>query len=168
MPVLKEATKAGLVNEQFKERLMLAVTEVNGCIACSFEHTRLSLESGMTAEEIESLLAGEFASVPTDELPAVMFAQHYADSRGCPSEQSLARLTAEYGSEKAAGILASIKIIMAGNVYGIPLGSLIGRIKRTPASVDPRSNVAYEIAMALSLVPFVPVVIAIVLASRKG
>lgn len=36
------------MNFKFKERIMLAVTEVNGCIMCSYVHTKLSLKAGLS------------------------------------------------------------------------------------------------------------------------
>ncbi|MFC0273464.1 carboxymuconolactone decarboxylase family protein [Metabacillus herbersteinensis] len=32
---------------------MLAVTEVNGCEFCSYSHTKIALEQGMSQEEIK-------------------------------------------------------------------------------------------------------------------
>ena len=76
----------------FIERIMLAVTEVNGCAICSYAHTKMALEAGMSNEEIQNMLSGVFDNVPTDEMAAIMFAQHYADCRGNPSQESWSRL----------------------------------------------------------------------------
>ena len=46
MKYLSEAKKEDLLDKQFIERIMLAVTEVNGCAICSYAHTRMALESG--------------------------------------------------------------------------------------------------------------------------
>lgn len=50
--------KSKLVDEHFVERLQLAVTEVNGCSACSYQHTKMALEQGMSNDEIVSFLSG--------------------------------------------------------------------------------------------------------------
>ena len=98
---LKLNRPAKLVSPLFQERIMLAVTEVNGCEACSFAHTRVALEEGMTAEEINALLSGDTGNIPEAEIIGVMFAQHYADQKGKFSEEAWQRLVDEYGVDKA-------------------------------------------------------------------
>jgi len=123
------------------ERIMLAVTEVNGCGICSYAHTKIALEAGMRSEEIANLLSGAFDNVPKEELTGVIFAQHYADSRGNPSRESWERVIEEYGASTAKGILGAIRGITIGNVYGIAWSSFFNRLK---GKADPRSKLAYE------------------------
>lgn len=137
---------------EFLERIMLAVTEVNSCAMCSFAHTKIALDAGMSAKEIENMLEGVLDDVPTKELPAILFAQHYADTRGNPSKESFQTLVKIYGLEKAQGILGGIRAIMVGNAYGIAWGSLLGRFK---GQADPRSHLGYELAMVVTLLPFI-------------
>ena len=63
VPLLKHAKAAGEMNKAFLERIMLAVTEVNGCAMCSYFHTRVALESGFSSEEIRNILGGVLADV---------------------------------------------------------------------------------------------------------
>ena len=74
-----KAKKNKELSPDFIERIMLAVTEVNGCAICSYAHTKMALEAGMSNEEIQNMLSGIFDNVPTEEMAAIMFAQHYAD-----------------------------------------------------------------------------------------
>jgi len=97
VPYLKRARRSGGITRPFMERIMLAVTEVNGCALCSYYHTRVALESGLSAEEIKGMLGGELANAPEAELPALLFAQHYADTRGKPAKEAWERVTAVYG-----------------------------------------------------------------------
>ncbi|MEN6594663.1 MAG: carboxymuconolactone decarboxylase family protein [Clostridiaceae bacterium] len=152
IPDLKRAKRSGEMTTPFMERVMLAVTEVNGCALCSYYHTRVSLENGMNAEEIKGMLGGEFAGAPEAELPAILFAQHYADTRGNPSKQAWERVLAVYGETGAYGVLASIRMIMMGNAFGIVWGSFFNRFR---GKADPRSSLLYEIAQMLCTVPFV-------------
>lgn len=75
-----------------------------------------------------------------------MFAQHYADSRGKPSKSSWDQIVKAYGLMKAKGILGAIRIIMMGNAYGIPWGSLLKRFK---GKSDTRSSLFYELTVAI-------------------
>lgn len=154
MPSLVRNASKHTVSSDFRERLMLAVTEVNGCVMCSYAHTQMALESGMSISEVETLLAGEFSGVPGEELPAVLFAQHYADSRGKPSKESWEKIKELYGEPNAMAILGSIRMIMMGNMFGIPLGSIRGRITGKTDSIDCRSSVWYETKMLFSMVVF--------------
>lgn len=149
----KVAKKHGLLDDQLMERIMLAVTEVNGCEVCSFAHTKMALEAGLSNEEIQSMLAGLSGDVPVDEMQAIMFAQHYADYRGRPSRKSWKRLLETYGKEKAEGILGAIRMIMMGNAYGIAWSSFSNRFKGHP---DQRSSLLYEIGMIICTLFFIP------------
>lgn len=151
---LSKEKKNGNINTKFVERIMLAVTEVNQCPLCSYGHTQIALEAGMSSKEIHNLLAGSMDTVPEDEVAAVLFAQHYADSRGKPSKDAWLRIVNIYGEEKAKGILGAIRMIMFGNTIGIVLSSLKSRIHGKP---DQRSNLLYEISMMISCIIFLPI-----------
>jgi len=139
------------------ERLMLAVTQVNGCALCAWGHTRAALESGMSGEEVRALLGGDLERVPPDEVAAVLFAQHYADTRGRPSPHAWQRLLDLYGAPGAAAILGAIRMIMIGNVYGIAGGAMLDRLRRRP---DTHSSPAYEVAMIASAAVVLPLAFA--------
>lgn len=152
IPKLHDAkTRLG---SEFIERLMLAVTEVNGCAACAWAHTKAALEAGISQEEISQLLSGDASHTPLDQAVAVAFAQHYADSTGSPSKEAWQRLQTEYGSQGASDILAMIRMIMWGNAYGIPMSALSARLHGQP---EQNSSLLYEIAMPLSAVPTLPI-----------
>lgn len=153
IPLLRKAKAAGKMDKAFLERIMLAVTEVNGCAMCSYYHTKVALEEGFRAEEIRAMLGGNFADVPEEQLGGVLFAQHYADQRGKPSRESWDRIVQEFGETGAYGILAVTRMIMMGNAIGIPSGSFLLRFR---GKADPRSNVFYELMMMLAMVVFIP------------
>lgn len=156
MKYLSEAKKEELLDKQFIERIMLAVTEVNGCAICSYAHTRMALESGMSNEEIAHILSGATDDIPADQLPAILFAQHYAENRARPFEGTWQRIVEHYGIKKARGILAAIRIMMIGNTYGIAFSSFLNRFKGKP---DERSSLIYEIGMILCGIVSAPVVL---------
>lgn len=153
MKYMKAARKGGGMTAEFFERIMLAVTEVNGCEVCSYAHTRLALESGMSREEIQSLLSGNTLAIPEEETLGIMFAQHYADSRGNPSRASWERLEEAYGRSMALGILGVVRMIMIGNIYGIAFSAFRRRLKGQPVR---KSSLLYELGMLLSVVVFLP------------
>lgn len=149
MKYMFKAKRKKELSPKFIERIMLAVTEVNGCAICSYAHTKKALESGMTNEEIQKMLSGIIDDVPSSEIAAVMFAQHYADTRGNPTMESWQRIVEIYGISKAKCILGSIRSIMIGNAYGIAWSSFFNRLRFRP---DHRSNLLYEISMMLGTI----------------
>jgi len=153
-PYLHRARKSGEMNEHFMERIMLAVTEVNGCAMCSYYHTKVALESGMDSNEIKSMLGGDCEDAPEEELQAILFGQHYADTRGKPSKEAWERIVETYGETGAYGILAAIRMIMMGNVLGIAWGSFLNRFRGKP---DPRSNLLYELGIMICTILFFPI-----------
>ena len=144
------------IPEDFIERIMLSVTEVNGCPICSYGHTKWALEKGMSNEEINLLLDGSAESVPPDQLIAVLFAQHYADTRGNPSHDSWQRVVDVYGISKSLIILSATRAIMIGNITGIAYSSFVGRLK---GNTSGKTNIFYEIGIMLSIIPLLPAVI---------
>jgi len=70
------------VSRAFVERIMLAVTQVNGCRYCSYAHTHMALQAGVTEDEMRQLLAGQFFRSPAAEIVALAFAQRYAEQAG--------------------------------------------------------------------------------------
>lgn len=137
------------LSSKFIERIMLAVTEVNDCDLCSYAHTKWALESGMSNEEIQKILSGNMENIPADEAAAVIFAQHYADTRGKSTRESWEHIIGIYGISRARGILGSIRIIMIGNTLGIPWSSFFNRFRGKP---DKRSSLQYELTMMLGTI----------------
>ena len=144
MRKIRKNKKTKLVDEHFVERLQLAVTEVNGCAACSYQHTQMALNQGMSNEEISSFLSGADSHIKPEEAKAIMFAQHFADSRGFPKKYAYDAIVEEYGKEEALIILAACQTMIAGNMYGIPFSAFLSRIQ---GSVYKDSSLFYELGM---------------------
>lgn len=136
-----------LVGKDFIERLQLAVTEVNGCAACSYAHTYLALKQGMSNEEINSFLSGDGNFLKQEEAKAIVFAQHFADSRGLPKIDAYKSVIHEYGKEKAAIIVSAAQLMHAGNIYGIPYSAFLSRLRRKQYK---DSSLAYELGMHIA------------------
>lgn len=117
-----ENNKKNLVSKKFIERLQLAITEVNRCPACSYQHTKMALRQGMSNEEISSFLSGGDKFIKPDEAKAIMYAQHFADSRGFPKKYAYDAIVKEYGEKQASIITSAAQIMIAGNMYGILRG----------------------------------------------
>ena len=146
--------KTRTVNDAFRERIMLAVTEVNGCEICSYFHAKMALENGMSNEEIQKLINGNTETIPAEEAIAILFAQHYADTKGHPTEKTWNKLIETYGKTKAYQILAITRMIMLGNVMGIPYSTFLNRLKGNPAK---GSSLVYELIMMMLPILFFPI-----------
>jgi AhpD family alkylhydroperoxidase len=136
------------------ERIMLAVTEVNGCPACSWAHTRMALREGMSGEEISALLSGDGGVVPPDEATGVVFAQHYADSRARPDRDAYDALVGESGPERARTVLAAAHVMHVANMHGIPFSAFHARLHGQPYR---DSTLGYEVGMQVAGAVILPV-----------
>ena len=154
LPDMKRAMHAGRVDKAFSERIMLAVTQVNGCRYCSYGHTKAALSAGLTPEEIQALLAGEFSDAPPEQLPALLFAQHYAESEGNPDPEAWRRLVETYGPETAQDILANIRMIMVGNLSGNTFDALLYRL--TFRAIAPNSSLLQEAGVIFGSLVIIP------------
>jgi AhpD family alkylhydroperoxidase len=143
-------------DRQDSERIMLAVTEVNGCEICSYAHTRRALDAGVTDAEVRSLLGGVTDGVPDRQLPGIAFAQHYADTHGHPDPRAWADLVDRYGTAQALCVLRAARLIMWGNALGIPLSSLRSRVR---GSANPGGSTSREIGTLLGSALVTPVAV---------
>src|SRR5690554_2147405 len=148
--------KSKLVDNDFVKRLQLAVTEVNGCPACSYQHTKMALQQGMSGEEISSFLSGGDEFIKPEEAKAIMFAQHFADSRGYPKKYAYDSLVKEYGEKKALIMLSAVQTMIAGNMYGIPYSAFQSRLKGKPYK---DSSLFYELGILVTGVLILPIAI---------
>ena len=106
------------ISPAFRERLILAVTAVNQCRYCAFVHTRAALKSGVSKEEVTGLFSGVFENIPEAERVAVLYAQHWAETKGNPEADAVARLDEAYPPETVAAINATITLINFNNLCG--------------------------------------------------
>jgi AhpD family alkylhydroperoxidase len=156
MKYVRRAKRSKDLDNKLFERIMLAVTEVNGCEVCSYKHTEFALKEGMSQEDINAILSGSTENIPEDESVAIFFAQHYADSKARPSKEAWQRVVDTYAEKKALGILGTIRIIMIGNTLGIAFGAFKNRLKGKKVE---KSSLGYELGMLLSIIPFLPIAI---------
>lgn len=118
-----------VISKAFSESISLAVTQVNGCKLCSYTHAKNALKAGMTEEEVEFLLSGGFDNAPKEQLEALLFAQHYAETKGNPDPETKQKLLDTYGEEKTKDIMSHILIIMLANLYGNTMEAFKLRLK---------------------------------------
>ncbi len=125
---LRELKSKGLISPAFRERLMLAVTAVDGCRYCSYFHAKQALKSGLTPEEISQLLSGDVDNCPEEEAVAVIYAQHWAESDTHPDLGAVRKLQQTYGVEKTEFIHLMLRMIRLGNLLGNSWDYLLYRI----------------------------------------
>lgn len=110
--------RSPLVSPALRERLMLVVTAVNRCRYCAYAHARLALRAGVPGEEIQHLLGGRVREAPAYEVPALVYAQHWAESDGRPDREARRALKMEYGAATAEAIEVLLRAIRIGNLAG--------------------------------------------------
>jgi len=104
------------ITPAFSEKIMLAVTGVNQCTYCSYLHTETALKKGVSQEEIEMLLEGTTENHDKEESIGLLFAQHWADTRGNTTEESREKLVNFYGKGRAFHIEFFIITVYTGNM----------------------------------------------------
>jgi AhpD family alkylhydroperoxidase len=108
-----------LVSPAFRERLMLVVTEVNGCRYCRTFHASEALKVGITDSELAQLLAGQIPTdAPAKEIPAMVYARYWAESGAQPDPEDDQELMSVYGEDKATAIHIVLRMIRMGNLLG--------------------------------------------------
>ena len=118
----------GAISPAFRERLMMAVTTVNGCRYCSYFHAKQALKSGLPQEEISQMMSGDVDGCPEEEAVAVIYAQHWAESNTHPDPEAIQKLQEKYGFEKVEAIHLVLRVIRLGNLLGNSWDYLLYRI----------------------------------------
>jgi AhpD family alkylhydroperoxidase len=125
---MKPLMRGELIDAAFRERLMLAVTAVNGCRYCSYAHAKQALVAGISDEEVAALQEGVLKNSPGEELPALLYAQHWAETRGAPDPAARRGVIERYGEEKAAAIELALRTIQMGNLMGNTVDYVLYRV----------------------------------------
>ena len=116
--LIREAMRSE-ISYEFRERLMLMVTEVNGCRYCSYYHAKLALESGINQEELDQLLDGTIPKdAPEEEIPALFYAQHWAEHNADPEPDIYQKILNQYGQKRTDAIHIVLRMIRMGNLLG--------------------------------------------------
>jgi AhpD family alkylhydroperoxidase len=107
---------------------MLAVTEVNQCRYCSYAHTRMALQSGLTMIETRQILQHNLQDCPEAEIPAILYAQHWAETDGHPDREVQETLEKRYGAAQSEMIETVLRMMRMGNLIGNSLDYWLYRI----------------------------------------
>jgi AhpD family alkylhydroperoxidase len=126
--VVRALMRGDVIAPAFRERLMLVVTGVNRCRYCSYVHARAALSKGISQVEIEALGEGLFAGSLPEELPALLYAQHWAETGGQPDGEARQHLLEFYGEQAMEMIELALRIIRTGNLTGNTVDCLLQRM----------------------------------------
>lgn len=114
------------LDAQFRERVMLAVTEVNRCTICAWAHTRVALSEGLSKSEVQTLLQGALDNVPPEQHTAILFAQHWADTRGEVDADARVHFEAAYDQDTLRALDATMRFIRFNNYCGVFAERILG------------------------------------------
>jgi AhpD family alkylhydroperoxidase len=120
--------RSGRIERAFAEKIMLAVTQANGCRYCARFHSRLALREGVPPSQIQRILAGELGEFPEGEAVALAFAQHWAETAGQPDPEVERRYHDYYGPQVSADILNWMRMINFGNLAGNTIDAILWRL----------------------------------------
>ncbi len=116
---IKKAMRGELISEAFRERLMNVVTEVNDCRYCRSFHLSQASEAGVSKEELMQLTSGMISiDTPEDEIPALLYAQHWAEQNAQPDEEHVKELKENYSEPVVEAIQIILRMIRCGNLLG--------------------------------------------------
>jgi uncharacterized peroxidase-related enzyme len=113
------ALAGGALPVQLRERIAIAVAEVNGCRCCLAAHTEYGRRAGLTARDLEDARAG--ASSDPAAAEALRFARAVMDTCGNVPDQDLAAVRAAGFND---GEIVEIAAIVAINVFSNSVNNL--------------------------------------------
>ena len=146
------------ITRAFAEKIFAVVTAVNGCSYCTWFHAKAAVASGISDDELKNMLNLQFQADADDfEIPALLYAQHYAETNRNPDPEMTQRLEMFYGKKTARNIFLVIRIIFFGNLIGNTSDAFVSRLKGQKA---PNSSALFEcfffLLSAPVLLPLMP------------
>lgn len=146
-PQIIGALRNKKISKAFIEKIMLVTTAVNGCVYCEWFHAKKAAGEGIPDSEIKNMLKLQFDASASDfELPALLYAQHYAETDRQSDAEMTERFFAFYGDKTANHILLFIRMIFFGNLSGNTWDAVMSRLKAKPAE---KSNPIFEFVFFL-------------------
>jgi AhpD family alkylhydroperoxidase len=126
---IKAAMNSSLLSTAFRERLMLAVTEVNQCPYCRRFHVGQAKKAGISPAEITQYLTGTIPEdVPENQKLAICYAQHWAETDAQPDAEIQDQIIQTYGKQAFEEITMVLHMIRMGNLLGNTLDFILYRI----------------------------------------
>jgi len=146
-PQIVAALHDEAIGKAFQEKIMTVVTAVNGCTYCAWFHAKVAVDSGINEDELKNLLSLQFnADATTHEIPALLYAQHFAETNRNPTPEMTEKLYSFYGEKTASHIILFICMIFFGNLLGNTWDAVMSRLKGNPAK---DSSVFFEVLFFL-------------------
>ncbi|MCP4130731.1 MAG: carboxymuconolactone decarboxylase family protein [bacterium] len=155
IPAMISMMRAKRVSRAFSEKIMLATTSVNECVLCARFHSEMALSSGIGQEEVTALLnmdLGESKKADDEEVAALLYAQHYAETGRNPKEEATKRLYDYYGEKKANDIMLIIRMINMFNLTGNTFAAFTSRLRGNKA---PNSSLLFELFFVFMTAPVI-------------
>lgn len=78
----------------------------------------MALLEGISSSEISELVKGDLGNCPEEEQPALLYAQHWAETEGNPHPEIRQQILNIYGERKALTIELTLRIINTANLIG--------------------------------------------------
>ncbi len=116
------------ISTEFRLRLMLTASRVNGCRHCTYHHSRHALRIGVDNDEVEELCRGMIGDCPDEELTALVYAQHWTAADGRPDPELRSRFRAAYPRATSDAIELTLRMIRLGNLFGNSFDYLLFRL----------------------------------------
>ncbi len=110
--------KGNQISQAFLERLVLTVTAVNDCRYCSQFHARRALTTGLSQNEVRSILQGTNSQSPDEEAVGTLYARHWAETESNPDPRFRLKVIETYGRDKTEAIEHVLRAISVANLVG--------------------------------------------------
>lgn len=160
-PLFTKAYLTSKIEKDFIRKLLLVVSEINGCMYCSWFHNKMALFfSDIDHQVIENILSTEIGQKVSEyEIIGLAYAQHYAATNKKPDPEAVKVLYEYYGKEKAECIQVCIDIIFTANLAGNTFDAFLSRLK---GQKSPSSSLWFELIFFIFTAPFFAPIIPLV------
>lgn len=158
---------ARALDPAFRERIMVAVAQVNGCRYCTFMHRAWARAAGASDAELAALESGDPTAFDRREWTAIQYARALADAEFGPVDPALtAAVRDAWGGRGRAEIEAVARVMTFANRAANTLDAFGARLRGNP---DPTGRLVDEALIAAGVVlGGAPMLIPLMIWRREG
>src|ERR1035441_9146457 len=130
----------GRLDATLRERVMVAVSHVNACGGCTFEHQRWALRAGVSSEELEAIGLGDLAALDERSRAAVVYASALAEGgfRRPIAPEITAAAEERLSVDEMSAIEAVARLMALANLSVSTAEAIAARARRRTMTGSPR------------------------------
>ncbi|MHA1984467.1 MAG: hypothetical protein ACW967_08945 [Candidatus Hodarchaeales archaeon] len=120
------------ISHQLVFYMALTTTKEFGCPYCLWIQENKAPDYGCTSQTINAVKSNKYDDFPSNEIIALNFAKHYAESKRNPAKKEIKKLVRYFGKKESSNLINFLHLVSVGNLMGNTVDAFESRLKGIP------------------------------------